>query len=129
MPPHDEEVREWLQKADEDLDAARRLLTPEPLTTPAAFHCQQAAEKALKAFLISKGQRFRRVHNLVYLIDLCEEHEPGFGTLRSEVQRLNPFAVDERYPGARESPSAEVARALLDIAERVVHVVHDALDF
>ncbi len=52
--PH-EEVLEWMEKADEDLEAARRLLSGEPLTAPAAFHCQQASEKALKAFLVSRG--------------------------------------------------------------------------
>jgi HEPN domain-containing protein len=46
------ETREWFQKARDDLEAAQRLLggTP-PLTAPAAFHVQQAAEKAMKACL------------------------------------------------------------------------------
>lgn len=50
-----EEADEWITKAEEDLAAARRLLQDDPLPTPAAFHCQQAAEKALKAFLVARG--------------------------------------------------------------------------
>jgi HEPN domain-containing protein len=55
--PHDPalvaETRDWLIKANEDLEAADRLLTggSHSLPSPAAFHAQQAAEKAQKAFL------------------------------------------------------------------------------
>jgi HEPN domain-containing protein len=46
------EIRQWLIKAEHDLRSARRLLgdTP-PLLDTAAYHCQQTAEKALKALL------------------------------------------------------------------------------
>lgn len=128
MRQHEDEVREWLEKAREDLEAARRLLTPEPLTSPAAFHCQQAAEKALKAFLVSNGHRFRKVHNLVYLVELCQEYDPGIGELGDDVGRLNPFAVDERYPTPHKSPPEDLVRELLSIAERVLDTVEDLVD-
>lgn len=128
MPPdEEEEVHEWLSKAAEDLEAARRLLSPEPLPTPAAFHCQQAAEKALKAYLVAQGERFRKVHNLVYLVELCQEHGAELGRFRDDVRRLDPFAVLERYPGASEAPPPEVVEDLLDLAERVVEAVEEAL--
>jgi len=47
-----DDTRAWLAKAQEDLQAARRLLKPpRRLSNAASFHCQQAAEKALKGFL------------------------------------------------------------------------------
>jgi HEPN domain-containing protein len=53
MPPTTEQVVEWLVKAERDLMSAEILLDHEPLVLDTAcFHCQQAAEKALKAFLV-----------------------------------------------------------------------------
>jgi HEPN domain-containing protein len=52
-PARAEETFAWLAKADEDLRAARVLIdVREPLLETAIFHCQQAAEKAFKAFLV-----------------------------------------------------------------------------
>ncbi len=51
-----EVVRAWLAAADDDLRATRGCLHgPEPTPTSAAYHCQQAAEKLLKAVLVSAG--------------------------------------------------------------------------
>ncbi len=103
-------------------------MLPPPVTTPAAFHCQQAVEKGLKAFLVSRGQRFRKVHNLTYLLDLCEDHDEDLAELRDDVQRLNPFAVNERYPGGRADPPADVVRELLNIAEQVLATVQETIE-
>ena len=44
-------TREWLLRTKEDLDAAALVLkVPSPLVRTALFHCQQAVEKAMKAF-------------------------------------------------------------------------------
>ena len=51
-PAHIAETRAWLQKANEDLQAATWLLEPpKALSSGTVFHCQQAAEKTLKGFL------------------------------------------------------------------------------
>ncbi|MBK1621828.1 hypothetical protein CKO42_26320 [Lamprobacter modestohalophilus] len=70
---------EWIEKAERDLASALRLLdgTPPYLDT-AVYHCQQAGEKALKAFLAHRGQPIRRVHDLVLLVDTCVGLGPGF---------------------------------------------------
>ncbi len=49
------EVRAWLKKADDDLRGAQvDLAAAPPLIEDALFHCQQAAEKAMKAFLTAQ---------------------------------------------------------------------------
>ena len=55
--PHDpilvSETKEWLIKATQDLRSAEHALTASPpLLGDVAYHCQQATEKALKAFLV-----------------------------------------------------------------------------
>jgi HEPN domain-containing protein len=47
-------VQGWLIKAQNDLATARKLAEhPNPLLDTAIYQCQQAAEKAVKAFLPS----------------------------------------------------------------------------
>lgn len=69
MPPPDDVkraiVRQWLAKAEQDLQAAETLLTAEhQLFYPACFHAQQAAEKFLKAFLAWHQIEFPKTHSL-----------------------------------------------------------------
>lgn len=120
MAPIFDEVKAWLNKASSDLCAAQILVEYSTLALgPAAFHCQQTAGKALKAFLIFKMVSFDRVHNLVYLLDLCETAAPGFATLREAAERLTPYAVEVRYPGDMLEVSTEEARQALVAAQAI----------
>jgi HEPN domain-containing protein len=59
------EAREWLDKTALDLRGARVDLqaAPPPLED-ALFHCQQAIEKAFKAYLAWHDSPFRKTHSL-----------------------------------------------------------------
>ena len=75
MQPEDvklELTREWLTLAERDLLAAERALLPPPIAEVAAFHSQQALEKALKGLLTWHDHIFERTHNLVVLMEQCE---------------------------------------------------------
>ena len=108
------ELREWLQKGRNDLFSAQIPLAHDPpVLDTAAFHCQQAVEKVLKAFLIWRSVPFEKVHSLVYLLDLCEQQEPSFASLRGGAEALAPYAVAMRYPGeVMEAEEGEVQEAL-----------------
>ena len=73
MPdPKTAEITNWLVKANQDLQAAERLLIgAHPLTDIASFHSQQSAEKAIKAYLTLHETVFPKTHSLVALISLC----------------------------------------------------------
>ena len=115
-----DEVRSWLSKAYADLVAAQVLIVHSRLALgPAAFHCQQAAEKVLKAYLIWRAVSFDKVHNLVYLIDLCEVKEPKFAALRDFSERLVPYAVEVRYPGDAIEITLDEVREALSAAEAI----------
>ena len=92
---------EWVAKAEADYAAAvslnRRRRTPLPGIV--AFHCQQCAEKYLKAYLVSQGSAPPRTHDLRDLQDLCAALDSSFLQLTPELLVLNPYAVDIRYPG------------------------------
>jgi HEPN domain-containing protein len=68
----------------------------------ALFHCQQAAEKALKAFLTWHDVRFRRVHDLEEIGKQCVEIDLTLGSLMGRAETLSEYASRFRYPGAPE---------------------------
>ena len=118
---------EWLRFAHDDLAAARLLLTNVDLPARmACFHAQQAAEKALKASLVHAAIQFRKTHDLVVLVAL--QPEP----LRSKVsnldlQRLQQWAADARYPADLPDITAGDAAAVVAIADTIVATVAAAM--
>jgi HEPN domain-containing protein len=58
----------WFKRGDIDLKSAKILLREGALEV-AAFHIQQSLEKYLKGFLLSKGWRLRKVHELDVLLN------------------------------------------------------------
>lgn len=74
--PHDPilivDTKAWLKKAANDLRAAALDLEADPpLLEDVVFHCQQAVEKSLKAFLTFHDRPFRKTHNLEEIGEAC----------------------------------------------------------
>src|SRR3954464_15704850 len=94
-------TRDWLKKAESDwlaaLALARRRKTP--LHDQVCFHCQQAAEKYLKALLQEFGLPVPRVHDLEALLGNLLPSAPPLRVLRRGLVFLTSFAVEIRYPG------------------------------
>lgn len=92
-------VEMWVAKAEMDYRAAQRLgAGAEPLREPLAFHCQQAAEKYLKAVLVRHQVEFPKTHRLRLLLDLMAPVAPGLAASLEGVDVLTPYGVDIRYP-------------------------------
>jgi HEPN domain-containing protein len=93
-----EVAREWLRIAAIDIKAARNCLYgPEPAPEAAAYHCQQAAEKVVKALLVDQGVHPPRSHDIGALIDLLPVGESLIGAL-APLEKLTVFAIAYRYP-------------------------------
>ena len=111
-------TREWVQKAESDLRAAHALAVgprwPNDIVT---FHCQQSAEKYLKALLQEAGQPVPKIHNLQSLQTQLLPLHPSLRPLRRGLTFLTRFAVDARYPGFPVSRRQAVA--CLHWADRV----------
>ena len=118
------EAAQWLIKADHDLQSAKRLMDGEPpLLDTAGYHCQQAAEKSLKAFLALNAVPIQRVHILGVLVEQCMEFDDSFQELREIADVLTPFAVVFRYPGDYVEPALADAEDALKSACVVVDFV------
>ena len=86
-----QEADEWLSKAAEDLASARVLIDAGHPST-ALFHCQQCAEKSLKAFLTWHDQPFRKTHNLEEVGLACIAIDPTLAGIAREAGVLTAFA-------------------------------------
>jgi len=115
-PDELEFLRSWLSRAAEDLDAAAALSAAGPACIGSAlFHCQQAAEKAAKAYLAYTGTPSGKTHDVSSLLDIASDTTSAFEPLRSAAATLTPYAVVYRYPGVTSPPTAEqLGQALSD---------------
>ena len=118
------ETREWLVKARLDLAAAEFEFTAKPpLTGDIVFHCQQLAEKSLKAFLVWHDVPFRKTHNLVEIGQQCSSVDPTLEPLARRGAVLTDYAWRFRYPGEPEEPTEPEARKALALAREVYEAV------
>ncbi len=114
------EVRARLRKAANDLKAAEvDLAASPPLLEDALFHCQQAAEKAMKGFLTTHDSIFRKTHDLDELAKTCEGLDSSLAPILDAARDLSVFAWVFRYPGEAEPPSEPEVREFLAIARHV----------
>jgi HEPN domain-containing protein len=118
-----EEVREWLRLAARDLRMAELALGDVvPLIAEALYHAQQAAEQALKGFLVWRGIKYPLTHDIRKLLDLCAPLDSTLDGALTAAVDLTQFAVRFRYPG-EEQPTPEEARSWLDLARRTYEEV------
>ncbi len=128
MKPPDQPRRrilaEWLRKADVDLGLARHLVQ-EGVFFPSAiaFHCQQAAEKYIKAYLVWREVDFPKTHDLEELLDRAETVDAGLASSLRDAIVLTPYGAQLRYPGDRPDATPDEAREAVELAQMVRDVV------
>lgn len=122
------EVKAWMDKAEHDFRAAQHMveLAEEGLTDIPCFHCQQCAEKYLKALLICHEVSFPRTHDLRLLLDLLPKGI-SLGVARERIIPLNRYVIEGRYPGDWEPITPAEARMALDMAGEVRQAVRALL--
>lgn len=108
-------IQRWIEKASRDLYTARTMLQVDDVPADiVCFHCQQCAEKSLKAFLVSCDQAPPRTHDVVKLLALCRNFREDFSSLEDSAIALADYAVEVRYPDDwREIPREEATEAVL----------------
>lgn len=91
-------TRKWVRKAENDFRLVVQITAgQEPFHDQICFHCQQSAEKYLKALLEELGLNVPRTHHLDDLLSLLAPHFPSLLALRRGLIYLTDFAVDIRY--------------------------------
>ena len=94
-------VDEWIAKAEGDFATAGRELRARksPNYDAACFHCQQCAEKYLKAILQLHKTHIPKIHYLLELLGLILKLDSSYELLRADLDALEAYSVRFRYPG------------------------------
>lgn len=112
MNPNDPQA--WFDKGHRDLELAMAMLPYwEKFPDILCYHCQQAAEKQLKALLLHHGQSVKRTHDLEELLDLLKVFESSIDVkYYNNALKINDYSILMRYPGLSVDPSeADVLEA------------------
>lgn len=119
-----EEIEQWIVKGDHDLGTAKitYLHIPEFLDT-VTFHCQQAVEKYLKAYLIYLSITFKFSQDLVCLIDLITQKDIDFNAFYDTISELQGYAIEVRYPNETIFLSNEKVEKAILIAKEIRNLI------
>lgn len=89
---------DWLEFASADLAAADLLLLQPQCAGAAGFHCQQAVEKALKAYILFQTRNGVDGHNITWLCRTAAKLDRHFYTWLDETPAFNRLYIETRYP-------------------------------
>jgi len=110
-------VIEWLDYAKMDFGTAVYLhknMIPEPLEI-VCYHCQQYAEKILKALLIGLDMPLSKTHDLGMLADKIAEVISVPDSVLDACDNLSPYGVKVRYPRELFVEEQHVRQAIEDM--------------
>lgn len=123
-------AEEWLLSAYTDLGVAKHLREtyyPKPLEV-ICFHAQQAAEKSLKALIISKALPggLPKVHDLSFLLNQLKNTVLIDEKYFDYADSLTPYAVSAKYPNELFLKDEHAEKAI-KYAEEIYLWVKDSL--
>ena len=121
-------IDQWIKKAGNDLGVASLSLENNAEFTDAiCFHCQQASEKYLKAYIINLEQDIKKSHSLIYLLDCISEKDKVDDIIYDIAEQLEDYSVQIRYPDDWYEPSLEEAKTAYTNAKKIEKYVFDKL--
>lgn len=123
-PVRVEDTQAWLTKSKQDLRRVENAFSAEhPDFEDAMFHCQQAAERALKGFLTWHDQPFKKIHDLDKLGGQCMQIDPTLEPLVDRIDESTRYAWVFRYPSDVPEPAAAEAEGARALACQLVDAI------
>ena len=115
-------VKEWFERGAHDLKVAKIIFAEEEYFDSVLFHTHQAVEKYLKGYLISKGWKLEKLHDLEMLLTEAISFDIGFQKYLDFGRKLTAFYYEDRYPpGPITYYSKEEIEEILDTTERIIY--------
>lgn len=120
---------DWFERAGKDLAAARHLLAePEKaFIVPAAMLLQQAVEKYLKGFLLARGGKLKRTHDLLGLLDEAIPFSQALIPFDATCIKITEYYTEQRYPPLVVSDISreEVVDSLAEADKLIAIIQHE----
>jgi HEPN domain-containing protein len=125
-----DDTRQWLRYAEENLQSAR-LLLDHSLFNPCLQNAQQAVEKSLKAALIERAVPLRRTHSINELVKLLAQSGMSLEVTEADCDLLDAIYIPSKYPLGSALPNFEpdeaICRQCVDIAARIAGLVRTSM--
>jgi len=121
--------RDWLDKAAKDINSAKVLKEHDCGNDVVAFHCQQAIEKILKAYIIFNTGFIISSHSLIFLCKEASKFNVSLRTYIKDCAFVNQFYIETRYPA--DDPlivTDEEAGECISIASTIYEHIHKLID-
>ena len=131
-PDSASEASRWIAQAETDLDDARYNAVGGRHHL-VCFLCQQAAEKAINAFLYGKGADVVWGHSVADLCREAEEKDAAFSVIRKKAGPLDRYYIPTRYPNGlpggtpKEAFGPEDSKNAIETATATVEFVKERL--
>jgi HEPN domain-containing protein len=119
-------AKDWLEKAEEDIKVAEHLFKTSQFYTDVGFHCQQAAEKSLKAYLVYNREVPRKIHSLKDLLLDCLKYDTSLNEINPHLKILEGLYISTRYPFVI-NVSKEEAEEFLKSAKEVISRIKEKI--
>ncbi len=116
-----EEAGRWLRQAEYDRAQAERTLQVGAYSY-AAYFAEQTSQKALKAFLLSRGRRFVPSHSVGELAKEASRLDARLAPLAGRGKKLDRLYLASRYPDALPAPAIPAESYTCDDAEEAVGI-------
>jgi HEPN domain-containing protein len=104
MKPGREAALRWLRQAEHDRSIAGGHQERGDFSD-ACFMAEQAAQKALKAFLIGHGHRSVPIYPVAQLAERCTQIDPAFMVHITAGRVLDQYYIPTRYPDVLAPPA------------------------
>lgn len=123
-------VRQWLKYAATDLRLSQTSIDfSAEFKAIAAFHAQQCAEKAIKAYLTHHKVRFPKSHDIEALVEFVKQVDAPLAKKLEKCKALTIYAVTYRYPDAERKPlTLAKVRAAIKLAKSAYDLCNDAIE-
>ncbi|MBS7249118.1 MAG: HEPN domain-containing protein [Candidatus Freyarchaeota archaeon] len=115
--------QDWFRKGEADIRTAEILLNHGGDPEIAASHLQQALEKYLKGYLLSKGWQLEHIHDLTVLLDEAVKHKPELQKYREFLEEVTAYYFQSRYPIMIQGPKKEEVEKALTRTKEIVQIL------
>ncbi len=119
--------KEWIIKAQNDLETAQILFKEKGPTDTFCFHCHQSVEKYLKAFLVYHQIEFEKIHDIWLLAKECSKKEKEILKFKKELKILNAYYIECRYPPEIIDYPWLECKKVLKITEEITKFISDKI--
>ena len=114
--------QDWFRLAAKDFKRVAKRLAEDD-SEDAAFRLQQALEKYLKGYLLSRGWVLKRIHDVESLLSESIRYDAELERYRTLCQQVAGYYLVDRYPMFEEGPSLAEVRSAYTQAKELVRRV------